>query len=84
MKRYLGIIVGILAFVVGGVLVYNKYKAKSVEAEERVDAARIRTEYFERVGWIRSNPDEKAYKEEVGTFFRWYFCLLYTSPSPRD
>jgi hypothetical protein len=25
------------------------------------------------VGWIRSNPDEKSYKDEVGTFFRWYF-----------
>jgi hypothetical protein len=73
MKRYLGIIFGIIAFGVGAVVVYNKYEAKAVEVAREKDRARITAEYFERVGWIRSNPDEKAYKDEVSTFLRWYF-----------
>ncbi len=73
MKRYLGLIVGVLTFVIASVAAYNKYKEKAVEAERTVDAARIKADYLERVGWIRSNPDEKAYRDEVSTFFRWYF-----------
>jgi hypothetical protein len=73
MKRYLGLIVGVLTFVIASIAAYNKYKDKSVEAERSLDAARIKADYLERVGWIRSNPDEKAYRDEVSTFFRWYF-----------
>jgi len=73
MRRYLGVVVGIIAFVVGAVIVYGKYKTKTIEAERTLDAERIRSAYLERVGWIRSIPDEKVYKDEVGTFFRWYF-----------
>ncbi|MFZ5468321.1 MAG: hypothetical protein ACOZIN_02690 [Myxococcota bacterium] len=73
MKRYLGIIVAIAFVVVSVVFAYNKYKNKSVEADREANASRIRVEYMERVGWIRANPEPKAYQDEVGTFFRWYF-----------
>src|SRR5690348_4173257 len=73
MKRYLGLIVGVVIFFVIALKVYGNYKDKTIEAERQADAARIKTDYLERVGWIRSNPDEKSYKEEVSTFFRWYF-----------
>jgi hypothetical protein len=73
MKRYLGVIFGIIAFCVGVGVAYNKYKKVQIDAEREVDAARLKAEYLERVGWIRSNPDEKTYKDEVSTFFRWYF-----------
>jgi hypothetical protein len=73
MKRFLGVIVGIAAFIIGAVALYNKFEAKSVEAAREVDRGRIAQEYFERIAWIRSNPDEKAYKDEVGTFLHWYF-----------
>ena len=78
MKRFLGVIVVIAAFIVGAVVLYNKFEAKSVEAAREADRARIAGEYFERIGWIRSNPDEKAYRDEVGTFLRWYFNQINT------
>lgn len=49
---------------------FTVVNAQSMEA---LDSARLRGEYLERVGWIRSNPDEKSYKDEVKNFFRWYF-----------
>lgn len=76
MKRYLGIILAVAFFVVAIAFTYNKYKTKAVEADRDANAARLKSDYLERVGWIRSNPDEKAYKDEVGTFFRWYFTQV--------
>lgn len=75
MKRpYLGIFViagiGAVAVAASG---YRKYKIKTFEAERDLNAARIQKEYLERVGWIRSNPDERTYREEVRPFLRWYF-----------
>jgi hypothetical protein len=75
MKRpYLGIFViagiGAVAVAAGG---YRKYKVKTFEAERELNAARIQKEYLERVGWIRSNPDERTYREEVRPFLRGYF-----------
>lgn len=73
MKRYLGVILAIAFVLVAIGFSYNKYQKKALEAARDADAARIKIEYLERVGWIRSNPDDKAYKDEVNTFFRWYF-----------
>jgi hypothetical protein len=76
MKRFLGVIVGVAAFVIGGVFIYNKYDKTRTDGQRREDRERIRGDYLERVGWLRSNPDEKAYKDEVSTFFHWYFGQL--------
>ncbi len=75
MKRpYLGIFfivaLGVLAVAAAG---YRKYQVKTVEAARELDLARIHLEYFEKVGWIRTDPDEKRYREEVRPFLRWYF-----------
>jgi hypothetical protein len=73
MKRYIGVIVAIIFVIVAISTASSKYSAKVEEAARQENAARIKSEYLERVGWIRSNPDEKSYKEEVTSFFRWYF-----------
>jgi len=75
MKRpYLGIIfiaaLGVLTVAAAG---YRKYQVKTSQAARELDLARIHLDYFEKVGWIRSNPDEKRYREEVRPFLRWYF-----------
>jgi hypothetical protein len=73
MKRYIGLIVGFVAIAVGaGSLVASK-NTQIREIEEQADAQRIRADYLEKVGWMRSNPDDKSYKDEVNPFFRNYF-----------
>jgi hypothetical protein len=73
MTRYFGVLVAIV-FVIGGIIfAYKKYDTATTEAARNVAAERIRADYHERVGWHRVNPDEKAYRDEVTTFFRWYF-----------
>jgi len=52
---------------------YADKKAKVHDAEREADVQRIRADYLEKVGWMRSNPDDKGYKEEVNPFFRAYF-----------
>ncbi len=78
MKRYLGIIVALGFVIFAIVFAFQKWSAKVEEASRDSSAARIKSEYLERVGWIRSNPDEKTYKDEVGTFLRWYFTQVNT------
>ena len=73
MNRYLGVFVALIAFTTAAVIGVSRHKANTSEAERDLNLARIQKEYLERVGWIRSIPEEKAYKEEVTTFFRWYF-----------
>src|SRR5579871_1748604 len=73
MKRYIGVILGVGGFFIDEGVSYSKYKNAKIEAEKEIEAARIKTDYLERAGWLRVNPDEKAYKDEVLTFFRWYF-----------
>ncbi len=72
MKRYFGLIVVIVIVLIGGVSMFRSNKAKAIEAEKAQSFSRIQREYFERVPWIRSNPDEKSYRDEVGTFLKWY------------
>jgi len=73
MKRYIGLIVGFVAIAVGaGSLVASK-NSQIREIEKEADAQHLRADYLEKVGWMRSNPDDKQYKEEVNPFFRNYF-----------
>ncbi len=73
MKRSFGLIVVIAGAIGIGWLAYGAYDEKTVELGRASDLARIQTSYYERVGWLRTNPDDKAYRDEVTTFFRWYF-----------
>lgn len=73
MNRYLGVFVALILFTAAVVTGTSRYKANALEAARELNLARIQKDYLERVGWIRSNPDEKAYKEEVNGFLRWYF-----------
>jgi len=73
MKRYVGLIVGFFAIsVAAGWLVADR-SAKVRVAERETAVQRLRADYLERVGIVRSNPDERVYKEEVNPFFRAYF-----------
>lgn len=73
MKRYFGIIVAIVFVAVAIVFTMRKWEEKTTEAKREASAAKIKQEYLERVAWIRSVPEQKAYTDEVGTFMRWYF-----------
>lgn len=73
MKRYFGIIVALVAVVVAIVFTMRKFTEKTTEAAREQNLLRLRGDYLERVGWVRINPDEKAYRDEVTTFLRWYF-----------
>jgi hypothetical protein len=66
----------LIAFATAVVIGTSRYKTKSVEAERDLNLSRIQKDYLERAGWIRSIPEEKAYKEEVNAFLRWYFREL--------
>jgi len=74
MKGLSGIL---LVAVVAAVAGFIGHKVASSDGNEALQAAenrsRIQSEYLERIAWLRSNPDDKAYRDEVGTFFRWYF-----------
>src|SRR5687768_279817 len=76
MKKYLGMMVALTALVVAAGSSYQKLNARMAESDAQVDRQRIRSEYLERVGWIRSNPSEEAYKEELSGFFSWYFSQV--------
>ena len=84
MKRYLGIVVAVAFVLFAIVFASQKWSAKVVEAERDANMARVKTEYLERVGWIRSNPDEKSYKDEVSTFLRWYFEPFAAGRDPEE
>jgi hypothetical protein len=73
MKRYLGIVLAIVFVTVVVYLASSKFSEKTKEAAREASASKLKSDYLERVAWIRSNPDEKSYKDEVTTFLRWYF-----------
>jgi hypothetical protein len=72
-KRYFGVIVIIAGVLLAAVMSYRSASAKAKDAQRDADAQRIQAEYLERVGWMRANPNEAAYKEELKPFFRAYF-----------
>lgn len=73
MKRYFGVIVLIAGLLLASVMSYRNASAKAREAQQQADAQRIQAEYLERVGWMRVNPSDTAYREELKPFFRAYF-----------
>jgi hypothetical protein len=73
MKRYFGVIVAFV-FVVGAIVFsYRKWDEKTKDTARELAFSKLQVDYAERVAWIRVNPNEKGYKDEVDTFFRWYF-----------
>ncbi|WNG37552.1 hypothetical protein F0U61_30580 [Archangium violaceum] len=73
MKRYFGLIVVIAGIFFAAVTTYRAASARAQEAQREADFTRIQRDYLERVGWIRTNPDEAAYRQELPSFFRTYF-----------
>ncbi len=73
MKRSFGLIVVIVGVLAVGYFAFQAYEDKSVELDRAGDLARIQNNYYERIGWIRTNPDARSYRDEVTSFFRWYF-----------
>jgi hypothetical protein len=71
--RYFGVLVLVAAVLVGSFMFHRKLSAQALEAQKEADVTRIQKDYLERVGWMRTNPDDKAYREEVGPFFKTYF-----------
>jgi hypothetical protein len=75
-RKNLGVIIVGVGVAVFGVYSMKKNSARAHEADRAIHLSSIQKEYLERVAWIRSNPDEKSYRDEVDTFFRWYFKEL--------
>ncbi len=73
MKRYFGIIVAVIFVVVAIVWATRKWTQKEAETQRDQAMLKLRADYLERVAWLRVVPDEKAYKDEIQTFLRWYF-----------
>ena len=73
MKRYFGPIVAFLGLLAVTVVLHNRLSAANATLQAEGHLTSLQRDYLERVGWIRTNPDERTYREEVGTFLRWYF-----------
>ena len=73
MKRYFGVIVIIAGVLIGGLMTYRASSAKALAAQREAEFARIQSAYLERVGWMRTNPDEASYRQELAPFFKTYF-----------
>jgi hypothetical protein len=63
----------VLFFCASSVVVYRHFENVDDMLEKQLALSHLQRDYYERVGWIRANPDEKAYRDEVQAFFRWYF-----------
>jgi len=72
-KRYFGLIVLIVGVIAAGVMTSRSASHRADEAQRQSDFTRIQKDYLERVGWIRTNPDEDSYRQEVSPFFKAYF-----------
>jgi hypothetical protein len=77
-KRYFGVIVLIAGVLLAAVMSHRTTSARAKEAERTADFQRIQSEYLERVGWLRTNPDENTYREELKPFFKSYFDQVDT------
>jgi hypothetical protein len=73
LTRYFGVLVLVAGVFAGSIMFYRKLSAQTLEAEREADIARIQKDYLERVGWLRTNPNDQAFREEVGPFFKGYF-----------
>ena len=66
------ILILVVGFSSALVLSHRHFDRVNSAHEQQLDAARLKNDYLERVGWIRAIPDEKTYKQEVTSFFKWY------------
>ncbi|MDY7228073.1 hypothetical protein [Hyalangium rubrum] len=73
MKRYFGVLVIVAGVILGSVMFYRRLSSQAQEAQREADRVKIQSDYLERVGWMRSNPDEESYREELAPFFKVYF-----------
>ncbi len=73
MKRYFGLILLIVGVLIAAVTTYRGASARALEAQREADFTRIQKDYLERVGWMRTNPDEASYQQELAPFFKTYF-----------
>jgi hypothetical protein len=73
LTRYFGVLVLVAGVFAGSIMFYRRLSAQTLEAERTADVARIQKDYLERVGWLRTNPNDQAFREEVGPFFKTYF-----------
>lgn len=73
MKRYFGIIVAVIFVVVAIVWASRKWTTKETESQREQQMLKLRADALERVAFVRDVPDEKAYREEMASYLRWYF-----------
>ncbi|HZH04609.1 MAG TPA: hypothetical protein VEY30_12560 [Myxococcaceae bacterium] len=73
MKRTFGVLIAVVSVVAGGVIMTRRSQERISEAQREAGLARIQKDYLERVAWIRTNPDEKLYRSDAQSLFRWYF-----------
>ncbi|MET0402557.1 MAG: hypothetical protein ABW123_09150 [Cystobacter sp.] len=73
MKRYFGFVVLLVGIILAAVVTTRASSSRALEAQRDADFTRVQKDYLERVGWMRVNPDEKAYRQELPGFFKVYF-----------
>lgn len=73
MKRYVGLVVGLIVIVAAFYISSSRASERVEKAQAAENFAEVQAKYLERVGWIRSNPDEKSYLSEVNPFLRLWF-----------
>lgn len=73
MKRYFGVIVATIAVIIGIYMASARYTELKTKSEREIAELKLKSNYLEKVGWIRTNPDPKTYKDEISTFLRSYF-----------
>jgi hypothetical protein len=56
-----------------GVVGWRRGQAQELVLQRELAFAKLRADALERLGWIRSIPEQKQYQEEVEAFFKWYF-----------
>ncbi len=76
MNRFFGLIVVVVGVIAAAFMLQSKANERTREAERDADIARIQKDYLERVGWMRTNPDEASYRNELTPFFKTYFTQV--------
>lgn len=73
MKRYFGVIVAFITLV--AIMVYGRslWTDEVREVNRKLSLAVIRVAASERLAWLRVQPDDKAYRNEIVNYLRWYF-----------
>ena len=73
MKRYFGIIVAVIGVAAAIIWATRRFERQSADAAREKSELKLKADYLERVAWLRNVPEEKAYRDEIGTFLAWYF-----------